>query len=435
MGWITRTPAGTFRANWRDDTGRQKSKVFRVRGQAAAFLAETEAALHRGTYVDPHAGRQRFGPYAERWLASRGTGPSATARDASLMRTHVVPRWGDVPLSRIDHLAVQAWVTDIGGRLSPSTTVICFRLFAGVVRSAIRDRIIGADPSDGVRLPEQRRHELDGATITPAALTRRLLPAVPTRYRALVALAGGTGLRWGECVGLRWDCVDLGPDDLSGDLVRVRRVAVEVAGTVTMKPTPKTRAGRRDVPVAPFAAADLRRHRAEFPPGPAGEVFTNSAGGPLRRTLFRSRVWRPALVRAGLLGSVTPSAAGPANSLTPARWSARWTDAAGLEQRAEFATEPEAVAHVARVAAGGMRFHDLRHSYATWLVSRGVPVNDVATALGHERSSTTLDIYTHRSDHRDALIRGAFADEPPTDENDPTDESGPALEGHRPEHQ
>src|SRR5262249_48219978 len=55
----------------------------------------------------------------------------------------------------------------------------------------------------------------------------------------------------------------------------------------------------------------------------------------------------------------------------------------------------DVVAHVARRAgSGGLRFHDLRHSYATWLISQGVPVNDVQKVMGHERASTPLDRYT-----------------------------------------
>ena len=58
--------------------------------------------------------------------------------------------------------------------------------------------------------------------------------------------------------------------------------------------------------------------------------------------------------------------------------------------------------------AGNLRFHDLRHSYATWLVSDGVPINDVARVMGHERTSTTLDRYTHSTRDRDGRIRGTF---------------------------
>lgn len=398
MGHVSRTPAGRFRANWRDVAGRQKARTFPTRREAAAFLAEVGAALNRGTYVDPHAGRQRFGQYARRWFAARNTEKTTAARDASMMRTHVLPQWEDVPLGRIDHLAVQAWVTELAKRRSPATVAECFRLTNGVMRSAVRDRLIGTNPCEGVRVPARRRKDVEGMTITPAVLTGQLLPAVPDRYRALVALAGGTGMRWGECIGLRWDCVDL-----DRGTVHVVRTAVEVAGTVTVKPFPKTRAGRRVVPLPPFVVAQMRGYRAAYPPGPTGEVFTNTNRGPLRRTQFRARVWRPSLVRAGLLGQVA--------EVGPYRWRATWRDSAGAEWSAEFTTERDAVAHVTQKAAGGLRFHDLRHSYATWLVSRGVPVNDVQKALGHERASTTLDRYTHPSGDAGRRVLEAFADD------------------------
>jgi Phage integrase family len=60
-----------------------------------------------------------------------------------------------------------------------------------------------------------------------------------------------------------------------------------------------------------------------------------------------------------------------------------------LAERVEFRIERAAVSHAARNAAGGLRLHDLWHSYATWLVSRGVPINDVQRAMGHERASVT----------------------------------------------
>ncbi|MGY0002607.1 tyrosine-type recombinase/integrase [Micromonospora sp. I033] len=55
-----------------------------------------------------------------------------------------------------------------------------------------------------------------------------------------------------------------------------------------------------------------------------------------------------------------------------------------MPEAAEFTTEREAVAQVAKMTPGGLRFHDLRHSYATEMVSRGVPVNDGQAVIGHE---------------------------------------------------
>ena len=118
----------------------------------------------------------------------------------------------------------------------------------------------------------------------------------------------------GEPVGLRLDAIDE-----SHGLVKVIRTLTEVAGHVQVKPYPKSRAGRRVVPIPEFALSELREHVTGFPPGADGSIFTNSTGRPLRRTLFRSRVWRPALVRAGLLGEVAATDSGT--------WRGRWIDA------------------------------------------------------------------------------------------------------------
>jgi integrase len=395
MGHIVKTKAGTYRANWRDHTDRQRSKTFATKREATAFLAEIKSALNRGSYVDPHAGKTRFGPYASSWLASRNHELATAARDQSIMRNHVQPHWQDLPLGKIEHSAVQAWITDLGKRLSPATVIECHRLLSSVMRSAVRDRLIGANPCEGVRLPKRRRQDDDDRTITREEFAA-LLPHVPERYRAVVALAAGAGLRWGECAGLRWDAVDL-----DAGTVRVLRVAVEINGHVTIKPYPKSRAGRREIPLPGFAVELLTAHRDAFPAGPLGEVFTVRSGNLMSRHTFRARVWRPSLVRAGLLGSLVPSGSGFAGT---------WTNKAGTEQTKHFPTKEEAVTHIAQHSGEGLRFHDLRHCYATWLVSEGVPINDVAALIGHEQISTTLNRYTHASRDRNNRARAVFAD-------------------------
>jgi Phage integrase family len=137
-----------------------------------------------------------------------------------------------------------------------------------------------------------------------------------------------------------------------------------------------------------------------------GLIFPNKVGGALRRTLFRSRIWRPSLVRAGLLGSVTVAEGGG--------YLAALTDHAGKQHRERVDREATAVKLVARGQAGGLRFHDLRHSYATWLVDNGVPPNMVQRVMGHERASTTLDLYTRRTDDSTRILR-ALDDEDPDD--------------------
>jgi integrase len=308
---------------------------------------------------------------------------------------HVLGRWADVPLGRIDHSAVQKWVTMLARRRSPSVVGKAYRLLAGVMRAAVRDRLIAFSPCEGIQLPRDRRKDDDDRVITRAQLLGDLLPAVPVRYRALVALAGGTGMRWGECTGLRWDAVDLDAQE-----VHVIRVAVEINGHVSIRPYPKSKRSRRSIPLPPFAVQLLKEHAERYPAGPAGDVFRNAAGGPLRRGLFRQRIWRPSLVRAGLLGKVVELGEGEDR-----RYLGMWTGSDGLEEQAEFPTEREAVEHVARRAGAGLRFHDLRHSYATWLVSNRVPINDAQRVMGHEQATTLLDRYTHASGDQDRRLR------------------------------
>ncbi|HWH99899.1 MAG TPA: tyrosine-type recombinase/integrase [Propionibacteriaceae bacterium] len=61
--------------------------------------------------------------------------------------------------------------------------------------------------------------------------------------------------------------------------------------------------------------------------------------------------------------------------------------------------------------AGGLRFHDLRHFYATWLVDDGVPPNMVQRVMGHERATTTLDLYTRRTDNADRILEALSDDD------------------------
>jgi integrase len=360
--------------------------------EANAFLAEAEAALTRGLYVDPHTGRVTFGDYAVRWLETRGLGVRAEERLRSILRTHVLPRWSAVPLGKIDHLALQEWVADLSRRLAPGTVAKAHGALSQVIRSAMRSRLVATDPTEGVNRPSAYRRQAELTTVSRDVLFGRLLPAVPAEHRALVCTAAGTGLRWGECVGLPWSAVDL-----DGARLRVVQVAVESVGSVTIKPCPKTRAGVRSVPLPGFLVDALRDRQRS-----ATDVLVSATrtGTPLRRSNFRRQVWRPALVRAGLLGQV--------DELGPHKWRATWADKEGVSSSKEFMTERDAVAMVAERAAGGLRMHDLRHSYATWLVSDGVPINVVQRVMGHQNASATLNLYTHAPDDYDGRVRDVF---------------------------
>jgi len=394
MGYVHKTKAGSYQVDYRDPTGRKKSKTFRTAKAASAFLAETEAAKNRGSYVDPHAGKLRFGEFAERWATSQDLGARAGERTRSLLRTHVLPRWEAWPLMKIEHLAVQEWAKRLGRTLSPATVRKAYGVMSRIMAAAVRSRLLAVNPCEGVRVTGESAGA--ATAITREVFLNKLLPATPTSHRALVATAGGTGLRWGELAGLPWGSVDLDAATL-----RVRQVAVETSEEITIKPSPKTRAGVRTIPLPAFVVTELRRLLDDRPsPSPTELVFSTASGTAFRRSNFRRQVWRPTLVRAGLLGRVVERG--------EHRFIACWPDAEGVEWEVEFHTEREAIAHVAKNAAGGLRFHDLRHSYATWLVLDGLPVNVVQRIMGHQKATTTLNLYTHAPTDYDRRVRDTF---------------------------
>jgi hypothetical protein len=174
--------------------------------------------------------------------------------------------------------------------LDPSTVELVYRYVVAIFRAAAADRVIPQNPAAGTRLPkaEQRRVEPLEAEVVQA-----IIETVPDRYRALVVLAAGTGLRQGECFELTLDRVDFLRRQLTVD-----RQLVLLPGSGPVLGAPKTQASYRVVPLPAVVLDALAAHLARYPVGHDGFLFTNHAGEPIRRTRF-SALWRPAVKASG----------------------------------------------------------------------------------------------------------------------------------------
>jgi integrase len=235
---------------------------------------------------------------------------------------------------------------------APATVANCVNILSLMLAAAIRAQLLAVTPCSGLTLPSVRRSEDVIRALTREEFAGKLLPAVPVEHRPIVSTAAGWSVV-GECAGLPWDAIDL-----DGAELRVRRLRWSCLDGWELRPCPKTRAGRRTVPVPDFVVDLLKVHQLRRDPR-AELVFGTRVGTPLRRSTFR-RVWVSAVELSGL----PPS----------------------------------------------LRFHDLRHSYATWLISDGAPVNVVSRLLGHEQITTTLNRYTHDArDYADLRVRGVFS--------------------------
>ena len=327
----------TWQARYRDPENHQRKQTFPRKVDAERFLVGVESDKMRGTYIAPDDGRVTFGEFAEQWARIQQHRPSTADQVDRHLRRHVLPVLGHRPLASVRPSEVQAFVKGLSDTLSPSTVRVVYSRVAAIFAAAVRDRKLATSPCIKITLP---RSSKSAVTPLPTEAVRTLIDAMPDRYRALLVLAAGTGLRQGECFGL-----DLEHVDFLRRQIRVDQQLVTIAGQSPRLGPPKTDASVRTVPMPQVVVDALAAHLAAYPTtGPWQLLFTTATGAP---------IWR-------------------------STWSQSWTIAvreAGLPT--------------------GTRFHDLRHYFASLLIRHGENVKTVQARLGHASAVETLDIYAH----------------------------------------
>jgi integrase len=273
--------------------------------------------------------------------------PSSRLRDFATYRNHIEPAFGAVPIASINHLAVRQWVAKLStSGLAPATVHKAYQVLSKILRSAVDADLLVGSPCDRVPLPRIERNEM--RFLDPDGVAR-LANAIDPRYRALVLLGAYGGLRSGELFALRRERLNL----VEGR-VDVAETAVEVAGHFHFGP-PKTRAGRRSVPLPRFVVDELAAHVADI--ASSDLVFHAPEGGPIRASLFRRRTWEPAVDKAGL---------------------------------------------------APLRPHDLRHTAVALWIAAGASAHEVARRACHTSSSVVLDRYGHLLPHAEERVTKAL---------------------------
>jgi integrase len=328
-----------FLVQWRDSHAVQNGRTFTTWAEAAEF----DAAIKAGRLPRDEPGRRAaltFGTAAGRWLATKQATkrPSTADLYATELRTHVLPEFAGMPLAGITRRDVQQWVNALADSgLSAATVRHVYRaVFKSVLADAIDDGLLARSPCHRIELPAAVLPAIE--PLNPAQVLT-LATLIDPRYRAMVLLAAGCGLRWSEAAGLTRDRIHLGT---SARVIIDRQLAYRPATThrsqaASSRPLfapPKTQAARRVIPLPATVTVALRAHLRAYPPGPAGLLFTTPAGNVLNPANWRQRIWRP-LIRS----------------------------APGIP--------------------AGTTFHRLRHAYASLLGDAGRPDHEIQRRLGH----------------------------------------------------
>lgn len=346
-----------YKVRYVDPDGKERSKAFpdKCRRQVEDFLREVEGDLRKGSYVDPDAGKERFRVFAARWL--EGQTFEETSRQATQVRLNsmIYPYFGDWPIGSIRPTDVRGWLRWMQQeKKSQGYQAVCFAHLSAIFTAAVDDRLITSNPCQARSVT---RPKVGQRKIVPwtRAVVKKVRLALPDRYKIIVPLGAGCGLRQGEVFGLGVDAIDR--EQL---VLRVVRQVRDVRGSLVFA-LPK-RGKTREVPLSRGLLRLLDDHMERFPPvpvtlpwgDPEGEpttvelLVTTSRDGALNRRHFGDRVWHRAREAAGIVN--------------PTR-------------------------------EDGM--HALRHHYASVLLDAGESIKALSEYLGHTDPGFTLRTYTH----------------------------------------
>lgn len=262
---------------------------------------------------------------------------------------HIIPNLGPIPLNKLTTGDIQQFYTGLkqngrllrqeqyGKGLSDQTVRGIHTTFHAALDKAVSEKIIPKNPSDFCRLPSAKAREMQ--VLSPEEIQRLLIQSKEDGCFELLLLELSTGLRRGEICALQWDDLSFNTGEL-----QVKRQVHRVKGELAVS-EPKTKTSNRSVILPPPVLMVLSNYKTEI----------NSA-------------W------------MFPS---PLNNDSP-------RDPAAVRKRLTTILERADCKHV--------RFHDLRHTFATASLEHGMDIKTLSAIIGHVSTATTLNVYAHVTD-------------------------------------
>jgi integrase len=324
--------------------------------EAAQKLLDVQVALRTGDGLVTNS-RRALGDWLDQWLedyvqpqARAANSPRTYEAYEGAVRLRIKPLLGAVRLDQLTASHIQRAYSKLAERYAPKTLNFTHTILAQALKQARKLDLVAPNPMDKVVTPERPDPNADDKAVADRDLpiVERVLTDLEQRHAPAWRFLVDTGLRWGEASALVW--TDIHDLDGAAPYVSVRRANTRAPGQLHAK-APKSKKGRRDVPLTAVAVAALRVQRrrcrelelAATTWTPNDRVFPNEHGGPLRNN----------------------------NVLRTFKIAQR---AAGLQQT--------------------YTLHQLRHTYATRHFRAGTHAKTVQELLGHERIEYTLGIYT-----------------------------------------
>ncbi|MBE0448812.1 MAG: site-specific integrase [Actinobacteria bacterium] len=316
--------------------GVQKWETVGVRMKdAEALLNERQRQVRLGELIRTED--VTFKEFAEKWIATH----RSKIRERTLISYEghlkkAIPFFGRHKLRQITPELIEEFISSLAKEgLSPASQGTYLRTLKVLFNRAVEWNYINRSPAQFVRPPRKVKREID--FLTPEEIAALIDAALP-EHRALIMTACLTGMRRGELLGLQWSDVDF----------RSNTIFVRNALYKGKLDELKSQHSRRKIAIPEILVRELKTHQArqavELPSNELDLVFPNTAGNPMDGNNLVKRIFEPTLKRADLRR---------------------------------------------------IRFHDLRHSFASLLINQNESIKFIQRTLGHSSAQVTLDVYSH----------------------------------------
>lgn len=337
--------------------------------ELAKFKMEVEA----GEYIAPE--KMTFQTFVEEWrtkYAIKEMGPKTLEIYTGYLKNRILPVFGHMRLDQIKPFHVVRFMSELSddgsrqdgkeGALSPGTIRYIHRVMKNILQRAEEWQIIKKNPAADVKKPKETYKDIEVYDEEDIAALFEALEKEPIHWRMMITLAITTGLRRGELVGLEWKHIDLD----NGTLEVKQSISMRIKGE-TIISEPKTKKSKRKISLPDNLIDQLKEYyfharKVRFQMGDKwqGEdrffVFCNPEGTPFHPE-------------------------------TPYLYFRRFLKKNGLKY---------------------IRFHALRHTSATLLISQGVHAKIISERLGHASITTTMNVYGHALQSADKEAANKF---------------------------
>ena len=336
-----------------DDKGLPKTKnvLAKTKAECVAKLETLKNSVTPATPAKIKADMP-FGEWVEFWYENHckpAVRPNTRTGYENNIRLYIRPKLGGIPLNKLTANDLQQFINWMkkdgrseyresrGEGLSDNTIRHCYGLCHRALEKAVAEKLISQNPAKECKLPPARRMEM--RLLSREELQKLLIQARAEGYYEVFLLELTTGLRIGELMALQWDDLNLKTGEL-----RIERQIYQIKGELLIQP-PKNKASIRTVILPPAVIAALKKYKQTV--------------------------------------------------------SSRWIFPSPKKEDAPIA--PSVVSHrlakiLKHAGCKKVRFHDLRHVFATNALEHGMDVKTLSTIIGHIYSATTLNIYAHVTD-------------------------------------